>query len=157
MSCVFLSSSSAAWCSSWWLQPTSRAGAGWLQANARVFLNSYMCVFLPDVLSGEGNLLRCVASLQSWFPVLCCACRYAGRRQVVSVATKLKKFHTVLQECGGVKLGLQVCMFDVAHLHTIKAQDAALCLHWSLDIVTTEPSIPPCMARNITIPDGKHC
>jgi hypothetical protein len=35
-------------------------------------------------------------------------CRYAGKRHVVSVATKLKKFHTVMQECGGVKLGLQV-------------------------------------------------
>jgi hypothetical protein len=35
-------------------------------------------------------------------------CRYAGQRQVVSVATKLKKFHAVMQECGGVKLGLQV-------------------------------------------------
>ena len=34
--------------------------------------------------------------------------RYAGQRHVVSVATKLKKFHTVMQECGGVKLGLQV-------------------------------------------------
>jgi hypothetical protein len=35
-------------------------------------------------------------------------CRYAGKRHVVSVAIKLKKFHTVMQECGGVKLGLQV-------------------------------------------------
>lgn len=34
--------------------------------------------------------------------------RYAGSRQVRSVATKLKKFHTVMQECGGIKMGLQV-------------------------------------------------
>jgi len=34
-------------------------------------------------------------------------CRYRDDRQVMSVAAKLKKFHTVLQECGGVRMGLQ--------------------------------------------------
>lgn len=33
---------------------------------------------------------------------------YAGNAAVVSVATKLKKFHAVLQEAGGVRLGLPV-------------------------------------------------
>lgn len=38
--------------------------------------------------------------------VLSC-CRYRDDRQVMSVAAKLKKFHTVMQECGNMRLGLQ--------------------------------------------------
>eukprot|EP00775_Hariotina_reticulata_P003819 gene3819-4077_t len=33
--------------------------------------------------------------------------KYKDDRQVMSVAAKLKKFHTVLRECGGVRMGLQ--------------------------------------------------
>lgn len=45
----------------------------------------------------------------------------------MSVATKLKKFHTVMQECGGVKLGLQVggCAYWLADC---PSQDTALSL-----------------------------
>lgn len=68
----------------------------------------------------------------------------------MSVATKLKKFHTVLQECGGVKLGLQVCMLEVARLHTIKADNTAC-------KITAEPSHAPCMPCSMIMPDGQQC
>lgn len=42
------------------------------------------------------------------FKVLLLLCRYAGSHQIKSVANKLKKFDTVMRECGDVKLGLQV-------------------------------------------------
>jgi peptidoglycan hydrolase CwlO-like protein len=36
----------------------------------------------------------------------CCCCRYKGDRHIMAVAAKLKKFHSVMQECG-MRLGLQ--------------------------------------------------